>query len=186
MRGMQEDLGKFMHMAFAFGSQFEIADLNYKLEREKAARVEAEARAKEAQTLKDVFLSQPQEDQIPVLLGYCSSNWQEMIESGDLTVLKTLETYNAIHRIPSSIINHSFSMTIDDEEIEDTSALYMAAEEGNVEMTRLLLLHPAIDVNAADSTYGWPPLSCACEDVHVEVVRLLLLDRRVDVNKTND
>eukprot|EP00981_Chlorochromonas_danica_P008610 scaffold2238_cov333-Ochromonas_danica.AAC.1 len=112
-----------------------------------------------------------------------------MIESGDVNVnvLKTLETYNAIHRIPASLIRRHFTVTvINGREIKVMTALHMAAAKGNVEMVKLLLLHPAIDVNAVDSEDGYTTLHAACYTGRAEVVKVLLLDDRVDVNKTNN
>eukprot|EP00981_Chlorochromonas_danica_P014160 scaffold7439_cov168-Ochromonas_danica.AAC.12 len=131
-----------------------------------------------------IFLSQSPDGQIAVLLQNCSTNWQQMIESGDiLTVFKTLETYNAIHRIPVLLVNENFTMNADSEEIKGMTALHMSAVKGKVEMVRLLLLHPSIDVNAVDHEIEWTPLYIACYYDHVEVVKVLLLNDRVDVNK---
>eukprot|EP00981_Chlorochromonas_danica_P001614 scaffold347_cov215-Ochromonas_danica.AAC.1 len=215
-------------------------DLERKLEESQAASAHLNAnhlKAIEGKTtdtlaLNDnLLLSQSQEDEIAVLLQNCSTNLQQMIESGDVTVLKTLETYNAIHRIPVSLINHHFTMTVDGIEFKagemsvysstmlpwiliemDMTALHMAAVKGNIEMIRLLLLHPAIDVNALNceegwtplhvacyygcfevvmvlllaEQEGWTPLHCACYNGQVDVVKVLLLDKRVDVNKPNN
>eukprot|EP00981_Chlorochromonas_danica_P000284 scaffold64_cov199-Ochromonas_danica.AAC.1 len=166
--------------------QAEIADLNNKLEREKAARVALERKLEEALTVNDKLFTLLKDGQIAILLRDCSTNWQQMIESGDVTVFKTLETYNAIYRIPVSLIHHSFTMIVDGIENKDMSALHMAAVKGNAVMTRLLLLHPAIDVNAVDSEDGVTPFICACEEGHADVVKILLLDQRVDVNKTDE
>eukprot|EP00981_Chlorochromonas_danica_P000314 scaffold78_cov203-Ochromonas_danica.AAC.7 len=77
-------------------------------------------------------------------------------------------------------------MTTDDRQIEGMTALHMAAVKGNVELARLLLLHPEIDVNAVDSEEGLTPLYAACSYGHVEVVKIFLLDGRVDVNKADN
>eukprot|EP00981_Chlorochromonas_danica_P014613 scaffold8436_cov146-Ochromonas_danica.AAC.1 len=76
-------------------------------------------------------------------------------------------------------------MTVDEEEFKDMTALRMAAVKGNAEMTRLLLLHPAIDVNAVDSKWGCTPLHTVCSYGHVEVVLALLSCKRVDANKVD-
>eukprot|EP00981_Chlorochromonas_danica_P005797 scaffold1190_cov187-Ochromonas_danica.AAC.29 len=174
-------------------------------EKEKARRVEVERKLKESQAMNDKLFTLLEDGQIAILLRNCSTNWQQMIESGDLTVLKTLETYNAIYRIPASLIHHHFTMTLRGYEIQagemsvyssnmllciligvGMTALHLAAVKGNEELARLLLLHPAIDVNAVDSENGWTPLYVACKYDYIDVVKLLLLDERVDYNKTYD
>eukprot|EP00981_Chlorochromonas_danica_P012937 scaffold5593_cov165-Ochromonas_danica.AAC.1 len=158
--------------------QAEIADLNNNPQVMEGELTDDVAR-------NDIFLSQPQEDQIAILLQDCSTNWQQMIESEDLTVLKTLETYDAIDRIPVSIINHHFTITRDDEEIKGVPVLLVAAFKGNREMARLLLLHPAIDVNVVVDESGTTPLLVASGMGHVAIVDVLLLDKRVEVNKSD-
>eukprot|EP00981_Chlorochromonas_danica_P006165 scaffold1301_cov176-Ochromonas_danica.AAC.1 len=173
---------------------------------EKEIRVEVEGRAKEAQALNDNFLAHQQnDDEIAVLLQDCSTNWQQMIESEDMATFKKLETYNAIHRIPVSLINGRFTVTVDGREIQaggmsgnsstmllciligmGVAALHASAVKGNAETARLLLLHPAIDVNVVHSEIKYTPLHYACQYGKVEVVKVLLLDERVDVNKTTN
>eukprot|EP00981_Chlorochromonas_danica_P002827 scaffold549_cov174-Ochromonas_danica.AAC.11 len=53
---------------------------------------------------------------------------------------------------------------------KDMTALHVAAVKGNVEMVRLLLLHPAIHVNAVSSKYGWTAL----KDSSTEDIKALL------------
>eukprot|EP00981_Chlorochromonas_danica_P008111 scaffold2011_cov290-Ochromonas_danica.AAC.3 len=127
----------------------------------------------------------PNDCQIAALLQKCSTNWKRMIKSGDVTVLKTLETYNAIDRIPVSLVNKHFTMTIDNIALQGVTALHIAAAEGNIEMIRLLLLHPSIDANAGDHEWIWTPLHTACNCDRVEAVKLLLRDKRVDLNKAD-
>eukprot|EP00981_Chlorochromonas_danica_P007492 scaffold1757_cov218-Ochromonas_danica.AAC.1 len=187
-------------------SHAEISDLNNKLERKLAARVEAEGKLKEGQSRNEKLLSQLNEGQAAFVRNCSLSfNWQQMIEAGDATLLKTLETYNAIHRIPGSLIHHHFTMTVDGIEFKaggmsvysstmllciliemGMTALHMAAANGNEELARLLLLHPEIDVNVVDSEYGTTPLHVACKiDGNAKVVKVLLTVPRIDVNKAN-
>eukprot|EP01042_Synura_sphagnicola_P001835 gene1835-2154_t len=153
-------------------------------ETEEARRVEAERKLEEALALNDKLLAQVKDGQIAILLLDCHTNWQKMVESGDLTALKTLETYNAIHRISVSVIHHHFTMTLGHTETKGVTALHMAAVKGNAEMSRLLLLHPAIDVNAVDQD-GRTPFVYAYMKGHLELVKVLLLDGRVDINKAD-
>eukprot|EP00981_Chlorochromonas_danica_P016214 scaffold16062_cov278-Ochromonas_danica.AAC.4 len=188
-----------------------LEDTPYKVEA--AARVDLERKLEEPQTVNEKLMFELEESikaremeaaarveaKIAVLLQDCSTNWLQMIESEDVTVLKTLETFNAIDRIPVSVINGRFSMTVDGEEIKAAVALHMPAVKGNAEMARLLLLHPAIDVNAVDNevrmqtcmTFDSVIVHCAVMKAatvgngHVEVVLVLLRDERVDVNKAD-
>jgi len=50
---------------------------------------------------------------------------------------------------------------------------------GQVEIAKLLLTHPDIDVNSKN-TYGQIPILLGCWNGHVSVVELLLKDLRVD------
>ena len=51
---------------------------------------------------------------------------------------------------------------------------------GHVEVVKLLLAHPSINVNMRN-IYGQIPLSLGCLNGYVSVVRMLLEDSRVDV-----
>eukprot|EP00981_Chlorochromonas_danica_P012013 scaffold4379_cov166-Ochromonas_danica.AAC.1 len=120
-------------------SQAEIADLNNKLERENAARVKAEGRV---QTLNDKLLVRLTGNQIVVQILDClRDNWQQMIESGDVTAGE-MSVYSST-MLPCILIEMR------------VTALHMAAVKGNVEMIRLLLPHPEIDVNAVDRKWDF-------------------------------
>eukprot|EP00981_Chlorochromonas_danica_P012857 scaffold5488_cov160-Ochromonas_danica.AAC.2 len=87
-------------------------DISYKVE--EARRIDLESNLEESQTIKDMLLSHSQEGSITSSssLNKFAYNWKQMIESGDVNVLKTLETYNAIHRIPASLIRRHFTVTV--------------------------------------------------------------------------
>jgi ankyrin repeat protein len=69
--------------------------------------------------------------------------------------------------------------------------LHMAVIRDRIEIVKLLLNQPGVDVNigTAKSEYGGPygetPLGLAVYKVHPEIVKLLLDDPRVDVNKAD-
>jgi len=60
------------------------------------------------------------------------------------------------------------------------SALNSACLRGHVEVVKLLLAHPHINVNVQNRNEA-TPFSYGCETGQVSVVRLLLKDPRVDV-----
>jgi len=60
------------------------------------------------------------------------------------------------------------------------TSLHISSYNDHVEVVKLLLVHPHIDVNLRDST-GKTPISCGCEYGRVSVVKILLKHPRVDV-----
>jgi len=60
------------------------------------------------------------------------------------------------------------------------TALHHASSEDHVEVVKLLLAHPDIDVNLRGKT-GLTAIGVACMDGHASVAQLLLKDPRVDV-----
>ena len=60
------------------------------------------------------------------------------------------------------------------------AALHSASRWDDVEVVKLLLAHPNINVNL-QSIDGWTPLSFGCWNGQVSVVRVMLKDPRVDV-----
>jgi len=61
-----------------------------------------------------------------------------------------------------------------------STALHFASISGQVEVVKLLLAHPAINVNVKDRS-GTTPLSLVCESGNLSCVRLLLKDPRINV-----
>ena len=59
------------------------------------------------------------------------------------------------------------------------TALHLASYTGHVEIVKVLLAHPRINVNLKDVD-GCTSIFLACSSAHVSVVRLLLKDPRVD------
>jgi len=59
--------------------------------------------------------------------------------------------------------------------------LHRACRFGHVQVVKVLLEHPVIDVNAGNAGRA-TPLNIASQEGHVEVVKLLLADTRVDLN----
>ena len=64
--------------------------------------------------------------------------------------------------------------------IDGHAALHGASKHGYVEVVKLLLAHPNININLKD-IHGQTPLSIGCQYGKVSVVRLLLQDPRVDI-----
>jgi len=64
----------------------------------------------------------------------------------------------------------------------DQTALHVACREDNIEIVKMLLLHPDIDVNITDKR-GQTPFLIACYQGRTEVVKELLKDGRIDFNK---
>jgi len=63
--------------------------------------------------------------------------------------------------------------------------LHAASNHGHVEVVKLLLAHPNIDVNLK-SAGGQTPLSFAGRNGHASVVKLLLKDPRVNITLDDD
>jgi ankyrin repeat protein len=61
------------------------------------------------------------------------------------------------------------------------AALHCAAQKGHLEVVRLLLAHPLVNVNRKTHD-GETPLLLACDGGHTEVVRVLLKDSRVKLD----
>eukprot|EP00981_Chlorochromonas_danica_P001872 scaffold386_cov174-Ochromonas_danica.AAC.46 len=115
---------------------------------------------------------------------------QHMAASGDVSALQELQALgSSIDHIPPEDINQGFAADLSDDArgkgLEGVTALHIAAAKGHLELVRLLLLHPAITVNAVDSQNEWTPLYVACREGPEKVVMVLLADSRVDINKKN-
>jgi ankyrin repeat protein len=63
--------------------------------------------------------------------------------------------------------------------------LYFAAQEGHINIVRLLLSQNEIDVNAATDS-GATPLFISSQEGHVEVVELLLATNDIDINNAEN
>jgi len=63
---------------------------------------------------------------------------------------------------------------------DESTPLQAASLFDSVEIVKLLLAHPNIDVNLKD-IFGRPPISYGCYGGFVSVVQVLLKDPRVDV-----
>lgn len=62
--------------------------------------------------------------------------------------------------------------------------LHMATQLGRVEMVKLLLSHPTIDINVVDEN-GDAPVHVATQQNHKSVLELLLDDPRLDFERQN-
>ena len=67
-----------------------------------------------------------------------------------------------------------------------STPLFKAIWNGHVEVVKLLLSAPGVDVNKAGSTFANPatPLNIACSKDHTEIVELLLAAPGIDINST--
>ena len=68
---------------------------------------------------------------------------------------------------------------------DDNTALHLASYCGFIEIVKVLLAHPAIDVNSRN-LYGSTPFLEGCYSGKLPVVRVLLKDPRVDVTLSAD
>eukprot|EP00981_Chlorochromonas_danica_P005517 scaffold1122_cov116-Ochromonas_danica.AAC.1 len=151
-----------------------------------------------------------------LLLHTVHSSLKQMVESGEVSALLELEALGSIAKIPAEDINRGFTANLSDEEwgkaLEGVTVLHISAAKGDVEIVRLLLLHPEIAVNTMDTKFGYTPLivagltghvevvqillsdsrdkytplHLACEKGYAEIVKILLADSRVDVNQQNN
>eukprot|EP00010_Vexillifera_abyssalis_P009168 CAMPEP_0201545946 /NCGR_PEP_ID=MMETSP0173_2-20130828/2353_1 /ASSEMBLY_ACC=CAM_ASM_000268 /TAXON_ID=218659 /ORGANISM="Vexillifera sp., Strain DIVA3 564/2" /LENGTH=181 /DNA_ID=CAMNT_0047954497 /DNA_START=20 /DNA_END=565 /DNA_ORIENTATION=+ len=71
---------------------------------------------------------------------------------------------------------------------DENTPLYAASKNNQVQVVKLLLKHPEIDVNKAHGLdeYWETPLCVASSNNHVEVVKMLLKHHKIDVNKGKD
>ena len=60
------------------------------------------------------------------------------------------------------------------------AALHIAASDGHLEVVKLLLAHPSVNVNVK-TLFGYTAISESCAQGHVSLVQLLLKDPRVDI-----
>eukprot|EP00981_Chlorochromonas_danica_P011911 scaffold4347_cov269-Ochromonas_danica.AAC.1 len=167
-------------------------------ETEEARRLAAIRRVEDAHAVVEERLSQ--------LLHVLRRELKAMAESGEVAVLRLLETYKAIDRIPAEDINQVYEITtpcllgegwgsnqknlqVDNRKkdltilIMGVTALHISAALGHAEMVRLLLLHPQIEVNAVDSENQVTPFYLACQCGKIEVVRVLLSQDGLEMDK---
>ena len=75
-------------------------------------------------------------------------------------------------------------MDVNQAETRDgATPLYMASQDGHVEVVKALLTHQQIDVNKARTKYGDTPILIASANGHEQVVKVLIVDPRVNVNQ---
>jgi len=91
-------------------------------------------------------------------LAFCGEI-HDAIQSGSLEKVKALLEAN-----PDLVNDRSYT--------DGMTPLYLAARNGNINITELLLANKA-DVNATNK-YGWTPLQGAAQGAHKDVVELLL------------
>jgi len=70
----------------------------------------------------------------------------------------------------------------DDNKPGGWTSFHIACSKGHVDIVRILLAHPDIDVNQRKQD-GATGFHCACSNGRQAVVRLLLRDSRVDINQ---
>eukprot|EP00981_Chlorochromonas_danica_P001655 scaffold367_cov274-Ochromonas_danica.AAC.4 len=119
------------------------------------------------------------------LLEQVTRSLIHMATSGNVSVLQELEGMGSINKIPAEVINRGTTADLSDDKwgkgLEDVTALHIAATLDHVEIVRLLLLHPQIEVNAVDDK-GPTVLRISVIYNRVEIVRLLLLHPKIAVN----
>lgn len=65
------------------------------------------------------------------------------------------------------------------------TALYIAALNGHLEVVKLLLKQPSIEINKAQQN-GFTPLIVAAQSNHIEVLKLLLARKNIMINSVTD
>ena len=101
-----------------------------------------------------------------------------------------IKVYNAalggrVSEVSSLLRDHSDINVNWCEEWSKWTPLHTASSHGHVQVAKLLLAHPNINVNLKSSG-GQTPLSLGCGRGKVSVVQLLLKDPRVDVTLEDD
>ena len=87
--------------------------------------------------------------------------------------------YNAADKVVSSLLRDHPEINVNWTD-EHWTSLHTASFRGHLEVVKLLLAHPNVNVNLKNCD-GQTPLSFGCEYGQVSVVRLLLKDPRVEV-----
>ncbi|KAK5134052.1 hypothetical protein LTR08_006942 [Meristemomyces frigidus] len=86
-----------------------------------------------------------------------------------------LATKSNFHQIVKLLVDAGVDVNYQDQQGE--SALHVAARFGHEECARILLNTSGAfgaNIELAEKTYGWTPLSVACVDGHMEIVTLLV------------
>ena len=84
------------------------------------------------------------------------------------------------------LTNPEVDLTWTNTEFLDWTPLHTAVANGHIDVVRVLLSHPNIDVNTRKAVEGTSVLSWAVYQRLYDIVELLLHDARVDVNQAND
>ena len=66
-----------------------------------------------------------------------------------------------------------------------TYLLHLASFKGHVEIVKLLLAHPDIDIHLQDFM-GQTPFSMSCDSGRFSIVKVFLKDLRVDISQDDD
>ena len=90
--------------------------------------------------------------------------------------------YDGTAKEVQKILRNNPELDINASLVWSKNALHIACEEGHDSVVSVLLAHPNIDVNLADSC-GFAPFVYACQNKRISCLRLMLSDARVEVNR---
>ena len=88
-----------------------------------------------------------------------------------------------VHKVPELLANPQVDVNSSSPDRLDTP-LHLACRFGRAEVVRLLLRHPAIEVDLGNAG-GASPFNIACQEGHRDVADMMLADQRIQPNMVN-
>ncbi len=96
--------------------------------------------------------------------------WMTATVLGDIDTLK--------------LLSKDIELEKDKKDLNQKTALFYAADEGNIDVVRVLVVEAKVDINTQNK-YGWTPLMLAADSEDIEMVKLLL-ESKANTDIKND
>ncbi|OQO09487.1 hypothetical protein B0A48_04888 [Cryoendolithus antarcticus] len=100
---------------------------------------------------------------------YVNNVGKHVTKSGATLALATRRHF---HRIVRLLVDSGVDVNYRDDQSE--TALHVAARFGFTDCAQILLSAPDVEIEIAESTFGWTPVFIACVDGHLGVLELLI------------